>query len=521
MLTSHAQTRRMSTRDMLRGSQVTIDEEAIDGLYEAVNPNHFNEDLKRFAVRRQSRASSLDRKQSERQFSVSDYSSYDHENNMDDVEFESAFAPEDMRCLALVAHNHMKPAMREFVEKNKNVLKKFRLTGTNTTMTMLTEVFADDPAVKYGPTCQSGPLGGDAELVALMVMEELGGQIFLQDPMDAHPHRADIDCLNRQANVHDILQASNPSTAYGMIGMLRMALRSGNRGLLASFFETEYSPSVVEFLERELTVKESTTTNKIVRDLSVGENILAIKEENTEYRGSRRRLEERAISASFIGSSGLTQTRDDDFKSVFAPEEMRLLALVAHDHMLPALRRFIIHNKNLLKKFVLTGNKDTEDIFSEVYEGDDTVKFGPVCQLDFLGGNAQLCALMGKEVLGGLVFFQDPMHCHPHQADIDCVIRQCNVHDIYLSNNVSSAYVMMSALRRALEIGNKHRILSFFKTKTSLSVEEFRRSTKLNALVRGLVVNGKRGSKGVGNVLGLRKKQNKGKPNSRWKYRTT
>ena len=30
--------------------------------------------------------------------------------------FESKFAPSDMRQLALVAHNHMKPAMKEFIE---------------------------------------------------------------------------------------------------------------------------------------------------------------------------------------------------------------------------------------------------------------------------------------------------------------------------------------------------------------------------------------------------------------------
>ena len=43
--------------------------------------------------------------------------------------FESIFTPEDMRCLALVAHNHLKPAMKAFVEERRELLKKFRLTG--------------------------------------------------------------------------------------------------------------------------------------------------------------------------------------------------------------------------------------------------------------------------------------------------------------------------------------------------------------------------------------------------------
>merc|ERR1711907_168014 len=76
-------------------------------------------------------------------------------------EFKSEFEPNEMRCLALVAHNHMKPAMRDFVISHKEILRKFRLTGTNTTMAMLREVFGDDPTVQYGPSFASGPLGGD------------------------------------------------------------------------------------------------------------------------------------------------------------------------------------------------------------------------------------------------------------------------------------------------------------------------------------------------------------------------
>ena len=63
--------------------------------------------------------------------------------------------PEDMRCLALISHNHMKPAMREFVEAHREVLKCFRLTGTNSTMTMLRQVLGEDAS--FGPACASGP----------------------------------------------------------------------------------------------------------------------------------------------------------------------------------------------------------------------------------------------------------------------------------------------------------------------------------------------------------------------------
>jgi len=180
----------------------------------------------------------------------------------DDPVFESKFKPEEMRCLALVAHNHMKPAIKSFVLANKNLLRKFKLTGTNTTMTMLKEVFGNDPSVKYGPTCTSGPLGGDAELVAIMCIENLGGCVFFRDPMSPHPHAADIECLVRQANVHNVLMMANPATAQLCMVSMRIALQEGSAEMIPSFFRTLQSPSVAEYKVRQALVVEKNRINK-------------------------------------------------------------------------------------------------------------------------------------------------------------------------------------------------------------------------------------------------------------------
>jgi len=164
-----------------------------------------------------------------------------------DEDFKSAFAPSDMRCLALVSHNGMKKTMRTFVVSNKNILKKFRLTGTNSTMTMLKEVFKDEPSgtVVFGPSCASGPLGGDAELVAHLVGGKIGGIIFFQDPMDTHPHRADIDCLCRQTLVYNTMMVLTPCTALMLLHTLRLALKGeGKPELIPSFFFSLLGPTV-------------------------------------------------------------------------------------------------------------------------------------------------------------------------------------------------------------------------------------------------------------------------------------
>jgi len=181
------------------------------------------------------------------------------ENTMD-PDFESAFPASDMRCLALVSHNGMKKTMREFVVANKNLLKKFRLTGTNSTMTMLKEVFKDEPAgsIVYGPSCASGPLGGDAELVAYMVSGKIGGVIFFQDPMSPHPHRADIDCLVRQALVHNVVIAETPSSALMICATLRSALiGKGKPELIPSFFFSLQSPTVEAYKKQQKAVVDA------------------------------------------------------------------------------------------------------------------------------------------------------------------------------------------------------------------------------------------------------------------------
>eukprot|EP00571_Detonula_confervacea_P014756 CAMPEP_0172298758 /NCGR_PEP_ID=MMETSP1058-20130122/1263_1 /TAXON_ID=83371 /ORGANISM="Detonula confervacea, Strain CCMP 353" /LENGTH=314 /DNA_ID=CAMNT_0013008047 /DNA_START=61 /DNA_END=1005 /DNA_ORIENTATION=+ len=162
--------------------------------------------------------------------------------------FDSKFAPSDMRQLALVAHNHMKPAMKEFIETYAEILQNFRITGTQTTMRMCKSLWGEDnPKIEYGLACTSGPLGGDAQVAALMCMEDLGALIFFVDPLSAHPHQADIDSLIRLANCGNVIVCLNPTSAMSMMHTIKCALGKGSRGMIPSFFETLESPAVAEY----------------------------------------------------------------------------------------------------------------------------------------------------------------------------------------------------------------------------------------------------------------------------------
>ena len=167
--------------------------------------------------------------------------------------FDSKIPPNKMRQLALIAHNNMKPAMKQFIKTYSEVLKKFRITGTQTTMAMCKSLWGDDPSVEYGMTCTSGPLGGDAQVAALMCMEDLGAVIFFVDPLSAHPHQADIDSLLRLANCGNIIVCPNPTSASFMMHTLRAVLLEGDsaRGMIPSFFETLESPAVTRYKHQQ------------------------------------------------------------------------------------------------------------------------------------------------------------------------------------------------------------------------------------------------------------------------------
>lgn len=154
------------------------------------------------------------------------------------------------RCIALVAHNNMKPTMKKFVTDHQELLKKFRLTGTNTTMTMLRSVLGSDDNVNYGPALSSGPLGGDVELCAHL-KNDIGAVIFFMDALTAHPHQPDIESVIRLCNVHNVPLATNPQTAELLCIALKKALREVRKDLIPSFFMNLESAVVKNYKEKQ------------------------------------------------------------------------------------------------------------------------------------------------------------------------------------------------------------------------------------------------------------------------------
>ncbi len=120
--------------------------------------------------------------------------------------------------IALVAHDSRKADMVEWSEFNAEVLSQHNLVCTGTTGSLIQKALFEKGFKSLEITCMnSGPLGGDAEIAALVVRKKVDLAIFLIDDLSPQPHEADIQMLLRQCRIHNVPIACNRYSADLMI----------------------------------------------------------------------------------------------------------------------------------------------------------------------------------------------------------------------------------------------------------------------------------------------------------------
>ena len=119
--------------------------------------------------------------------------------------------------IALVAHDKRKVDMVEWAVHNAGLLSEHHLVCTGTTGSLIRQAL-ENKGIRAQVTCMhSGPMGGDAEIAAMVVRKEIDLAIFLIDDLNPQPHEADIQMLLRQCRVHNIPIACNRYSADLMI----------------------------------------------------------------------------------------------------------------------------------------------------------------------------------------------------------------------------------------------------------------------------------------------------------------
>jgi methylglyoxal synthase len=112
------------------------------------------------------------------------------------------------KTLALIAHDGKKADMVAFAISHRSRLMDYELVATATTGKLLEE--------KCGLMVQrllSGPLGGDAQIAAMVAEGKVEAVFFFVDPLAKQAHDPDIQGLLRICNVHNVPLATNTATA--------------------------------------------------------------------------------------------------------------------------------------------------------------------------------------------------------------------------------------------------------------------------------------------------------------------
>ncbi len=114
--------------------------------------------------------------------------------------------------IALVAHDHKKADLMEWVVHNREVLSKHELFATGTTGRIIEEKL-DRPVRKL----MSGPMGGDQQIGAMIANGDIDMMFFFWDPMEAQPHDSDVKALLRLCVLWNIPMACDRATADFLI----------------------------------------------------------------------------------------------------------------------------------------------------------------------------------------------------------------------------------------------------------------------------------------------------------------
>ncbi|HEX3549773.1 MAG TPA: methylglyoxal synthase [Candidatus Elarobacter sp.] len=114
--------------------------------------------------------------------------------------------------VALIAHDACKDDMVEWAAFNRGTLSRCDLVATGTTGAMVARATGLDVNLLL-----SGPLGGDAQVGAMLVDARLDLVVFFWDPLSSQPHDVDVKALLRLAVLYNVPIACNRSSADFLI----------------------------------------------------------------------------------------------------------------------------------------------------------------------------------------------------------------------------------------------------------------------------------------------------------------
>ena len=122
---------------------------------------------------------------------------------------------------------------------------------------------------------------------------------------------------------------------------------------------------------------------------------------------------------------------------------MKRIALIAHDGKKPEMVSFVLQNKQILQEAQLFATGTTGNHVEDTGLSVIKLMSGP------LGGDAQIASMVAAKEVDCVIFFRDPLDKHPHEPDVQMLMRLCDVHNIPLATNPAAAKMILLGLFEA------------------------------------------------------------------------
>lgn len=120
---------------------------------------------------------------------------------------------------------------------------------------------------------------------------------------------------------------------------------------------------------------------------------------------------------------------------------MLKIALIAHDGKKADMVAFVMKRLDFFKQVDIVATGTTGKHIIHAGLGVNCLKSGP------LGGDAQIASMVSDGLIDGVIFFIDPLDVHPHQVDVNMLLRICNVYNIPLATNYATASMVIESLK--------------------------------------------------------------------------
>jgi len=118
-----------------------------------------------------------------------------------------------------------------------------------------------------------------------------------------------------------------------------------------------------------------------------------------------------------------------------------VVALIAHDEKKADMLELAREHRGLLGRLRLLGTGTTGGQISEEIDVEvDRTASGPQ------GGDLQIAARIAGGEVDAVVFLRDPLTAHPHEPDIQALLKVCDIYGVPVATNVAGARILLTYL---------------------------------------------------------------------------